>query len=687
MVSPRPTDCVQPPSRYPHQKSVDSGKNDTETKRIHGQVSTGPRTLSSSGQLSAELAAVKTDRPRCPEAETNVTVSSNHQTLRNLQYDQLGRAIMENYLAGRDAQPHTEQTIKTVRPPSPIKPCMPVFLHDQPFSDPFFPSTSMAYTTSQQAQVVGGDKKTTSLEILFSSEGNELLDTCSFGNKHLTIHTSSPAPKYTEVSCVSECTEVPCLPQDGKVICIPEDPQVPWVPKTTLPRMCLDQSSWDCLQKDTEALPPSFPEAPQVFGVQEQPKTPSPEDKSICCRASGHLRKVHCANGHTFRSKRFSKRANCAVCSDPTGGFGRKAYKCMHCKILVHKKCHTLVRVPCKHHTGEENGRPLCSSALKDFDFLRVLGRGSYGKVLLARHKTTDHLYAMKVVRKDDENLSRLQVEKQIMEKSLNHPYLVGLHSCIETPTRFFFILDYISGGDLTYHLQQFGIFPEAHVRFYSGEISLAIKFLHEHEILHRDLKLENLLLDADGHIKVTDFNLCKAGLKAGEKTNSFCGTLSYLAPEIIRGESYGFSVDWWNLGTVMFEMMVGEPPYPFADSPKNSDLNTYKVLQSMLEREVHIPHHLSVEARSILKGLLKKEPEGRLGCHPQRGFIDIKEHPFFNNLDWNMMEKKQVPPPFKPSIGTEFGIENFDPEFTNKPVQLTPDDSYFVNSIDEFGL
>uniref|UniRef100_H0W5D4 protein kinase C n=1 Tax=Cavia porcellus TaxID=10141 RepID=H0W5D4_CAVPO len=450
--------------------------------------------------------------------------------------------------------------------------------------------------------------------------------------------------------------------------------------------MCLDQSSWDCLQKDTEALPPSFPEAPQVFGVQEQPKTPSPEDKSICCRASGHLRKVHRANGHTFGSKRFSKRANCAVCSDPTGGFGRKAYKCMHCKILVHKKCHTLVRVPCKHHTGEENGRPLCSSALKDFDFLRVLGRGSYGKVLLAQHKTTDHLYAMKVVRKDDENLSRLQVEKQILEKSLNHPYLVGLHSCIETPTKFFFILDYISGGDLTYHLQKFGIFPEAHVRFYSGEISLAIKFLHEHEILHRDLKLENLLLDADGHIKVTDFNLCKAGLKAGEKTNSFCGTLSYLAPEIIRGESYGFSVDWWNLGTVMFEMMVGEPPYPFADSPKNSDLNTYKVLQSMLEREVHIPHHLSVEARSILKGLLKKEPEVRLGCHPQRGFIDIKEHPFFNNLDWNMMEKKQVPPPFKPSIGTEFGIENFDPEFTNKPVQLTPDDSYFVNSIDEFG-
>uniref|UniRef100_H0VYG8 Protein kinase domain-containing protein n=1 Tax=Cavia porcellus TaxID=10141 RepID=H0VYG8_CAVPO len=307
---------------------------------------------------------------------------------------------------------------------------------------------------------------------------------------------------------------------------------------------------------------------------------------------------------------------------------------------------------------------PLCSSALKDFDFLRVLGRGSYGKVLLARHKTTDHLYAMKVVRKDDENLIRLQVEKQILEKSLNHPYLVGLHSCIETPTRFFFILDYI-------------------IPFYSGAISLAIKFLHEHEILHRDLKLENLLLDADGHIKITDYNLCKAGLKAGEKTNTFCGTLSYLAPEIIRGESYGFSVDWWNLGTVMFEMMVGEPPYPFADSPKNSDLNTYKVLQSMLEREVHIPHHLSVEARSILKGLLKKE----LGCHPQRGFIDIKEHPFFNNLDWNMMKKKQVTPPFKPSIGTEFGIENFDPELTNEPVQLTADDSYFVNSIDEFGL
>uniref|UniRef100_H0W0B4 protein kinase C n=1 Tax=Cavia porcellus TaxID=10141 RepID=H0W0B4_CAVPO len=548
-----------------------------------------------------------------------------------------------------------------------------------------------------QAQVVGGDKKTTSLENFFSSEANELLDTCSFGNKHLTT------------SCVDEKRD-PC---------------------NTLPLLQLEDGYMHSeLNTDSELL---IHTSSCVSCVSEctEPKTPSPEDKSICCRASPHLRKVHCANGHTFRSKRFSKRANCAVCSDPTGGFGRKAYKCMHCKILVHKKCHTLVRVPCKHHTlhdeytmpinqvsmaldpkqevvssnakshvgmqeiddenetntGGENGRPLCSSALKDFDFLHVLGRGSYGKVLLARHKTTDHLYAMKVVRKDDENLIRLQVEKQILEKSLNHPYLVGLHSCIETPTRFFFILDYISGGDLTYHLQQFGIFPEAHVRFYSREISLAIKFLHEHEILHRDLKLENLLLDADGHIKITDYDLCKAGLKAGEKTNTFCGTLSYLAPEIIRGESYGFSVDWWNLGTVMFEMMVGEPPYPFADSPKNSDLNTYKVLQSMLEREVHFPHHLSVEARSILKGLLKKEPEVRLGCHPQRGFIDIKEHPFFNNLDWNMMGKKQVPPPFKPSNGTEFGIENFDPECTNEPVKLTPDDSYFVNSIHEFGL
>uniref|UniRef100_A0A286Y4Q0 protein kinase C n=1 Tax=Cavia porcellus TaxID=10141 RepID=A0A286Y4Q0_CAVPO len=498
-------------------------------------------------------------------------------------------------------------------------------------------------------------QKMTSLEILFSSEGNELLDTCSFGNKHLTTR------------CVDEKRD-PC---------------------NTLPLLQLeDRYMLSELNTDSELL---IHTSSHVSCVSEctEPKTPSPEDKSICCRASGHLRKVHCANGHTFRSKRFSKHANCAVCSDPTGGFGCKAYKCMHCKILVHKKCHALVRVPCKHHTlHDECTMPINQVSMALDPKQEVVSPNPKSHVvLLARHKTTDHLYAMKVVRKDDENLIRLQVEKQILEKSLNHPYLVGLHSCIETPTRFFFILDYISGGDLTYHLQQFGIFPKAHVRFYSGEISLAIKFLHEHEILHRDLKLENLLLDVDGHIKITDYNLCKAGLKAGEKTNTFCGTLSYLAPEIIRGESYGFSVDWWNLGTVMFEMMVGEPPYPFADSPKNSDLNTYKVLQSMLEREVNIPHHLSVEARSILKGLLKKEPEVRLGCHPQRGFIDIKEHPFFNNLDWNMMGKQQVPPPFKTSIGTEFRIENFDPEFTNEPVQLTPDDSYFMNSIDEFGL
>ncbi|KAG8581218.1 hypothetical protein GDO81_007590 [Engystomops pustulosus] len=438
------------------------------------------------------------------------------------------------------------------------------------------------------------------------------------------------------------------------------------------------------LNKDSELLIHVFPCVPDRPGM---PCTG--EDKSIYRRGARRWRKLYCANGHTFQAKRFNRRAHCAICTDRIWGLGRQGYKCINCKLLVHKKCHKLVSLECGRHTiaepvipmetpnmnpqvepestyrhrsqnnidqdGEEkearnsrdSDKPPSSLGLQDFDLLRVIGRGSYAKVLLVKLKKTERIYAMKVVKKelvnDDEDIDWVQTEKHVFEQASNHPFLVGLHSCFQTESRLFFVIEYVNGGDLMFHMQRQRKLPEEHARFYSAEISLALNYLHERGIIYRDLKLDNVLLDSEGHIKLTDYGMCKEGLRPGDTTSTFCGTPNYIAPEILRGEDY-----------------------------------------VILEKQIRIPRSLSVKAASVLKSFLNKEPKDRLGCHPQTGFADIQGHQFFRNVDWDMMEQRQVVPPFKPNISGEFGLDNFDAQFTNEPVQLTPDDEDVVRKIDQ---
>uniref|UniRef100_A0A8C0JRH5 protein kinase C n=1 Tax=Canis lupus dingo TaxID=286419 RepID=A0A8C0JRH5_CANLU len=453
------------------------------------------------------------------------------------------------------------------------------------------------------------------------------------------------------------------------------------------------------LNKDSELLIHVFPCVP------ERPGMPCPgEDKSIYRRGARRWRKLYCANGHTFQAKRFNRRAHCAICTDRIWGLGRQGYKCINCKLLVHKKCHKLVTIECGRHSMPpvrhnyfvghvsslgDLGKASSSLGLQDFDLLRVIGRGSYAKVLLVRLKKTDRIYAMKVVKKelvnDDEDIDWVQTEKHVFEQASNHPFLVGLHSCFQTESRLFFVIEYVNGGDLMFHMQRQRKLPEEHARFYSAEISLALNYLHERGIIYRDLKLDNVLLDSEGHIKLTDYGMCKEGLRPGDTTSTFCGTPNYIAPEILRGEDYGFSVDWWALGVLMFEMMAGRSPFDIVGSSDNPDQNTEDYLfQVILEKQIRIPRSLSVKAASVLKSFLNKDPKERLGCHPQTGFADIQGHPFFRNVDWDMMEQKQVVPPFKPNISGEFGLDNFDSQFTNEPVQLTPDDDDIVRKIDQ---
>uniref|UniRef100_A0A670Z523 protein kinase C n=1 Tax=Pseudonaja textilis TaxID=8673 RepID=A0A670Z523_PSETE len=467
-----------------------------------------------------------------------------------------------------------------------------------------------------------------------------------------------------------------------------------------------------CRYRDEGLIIHVFPSIPEKPGM----RCPG-EDQSIYRRGARRWRKLYRVNGHLFQAKRFNRRAYCGQCSERIWGLGRQGYKCINCKLLVHKRCHVLVPLTCKRHMepqlddkndeadvpteetdGSEYDFPLIIDGmdgikisqglgLQDFDLIRVIGRGSYAKVLLVRLKKNDQIYAMKVVKKelvhDDEDIDWVQTEKHVFEQASNNPFLVGLHSCFQTTSRLFLVIEYVNGGDLMFHMQRQRKLPEEHARFYAAEICIALNFLHERGIIYRDLKLDNVLLDTEGHIKLTDYGMCKEGLGPGDTTSTFCGTPNYIAPEILRGEEYGFSVDWWALGVLMFEMMAGRSPFDIITD--NPDMNTEDYLfQVILEKPIRIPRFLSVKASHVLKGFLNKDPKERLGCQPQTGFSEIKSHTFFRSIDWDLLEKKQATPPFQPQITDDYGLDNFDTQFTSEPVQLTPDDEDVIKRIDQ---
>ncbi|CAF3403872.1 unnamed protein product [Rotaria sp. Silwood1] len=322
---------------------------------------------------------------------------------------------------------------------------------------------------------------------------------------------------------------------------------------------------------------------------------------------------------------------------------------------------------------------------IDDFHFMKVLGKGSFGKVLLGEHKATGETFAIKVLNKDaiiqNDDVECTMTERRILALSTRHPFLTGLFCSFQTKERLFLIMEYVNGGDLMFQIQRSRKFDEARARFYASEVTLALMFLHRHGVIYRDLKLDNILLDAEGHCKIADFGMCKEGIFDGKLTSTFCGTPDYIAPEILQELDYSFSVDWWALGVLMYEMMAGQPPFEADDEDS--------LFESILRDEVLYPVWLSKEAVHILKSFMTKNPAKRLGCVAAQGGEDaIKRHAFFaGKIDWEALDRRQVKPPFKPKVVNPRDTSNFDKDFTNMPVAFTPIEAVIVKAInqDEF--
>uniref|UniRef100_A0A8C8EXE1 protein kinase C n=1 Tax=Oncorhynchus tshawytscha TaxID=74940 RepID=A0A8C8EXE1_ONCTS len=309
---------------------------------------------------------------------------------------------------------------------------------------------------------------------------------------------------------------------------------------------------------------------------------------------------------------------------------------------------------------------PLC---LQDFKLIAVLGRGHFGKVLLSEYKRTGSVYAIKALKKGDivarDEVDSLMCEKRIFEtvNSSHHPFLVNLFACFQTPEHVCFVMEYTAGGDLMMHIHA-DVFTEPRAVFYAACVVLGLQFLHDHKIVYRDLKLDNLLLDTQGYVKIADFGLCKEGMGYGDRTSTFCGTPEFLAPEVLTDTSYTRAVDWWGLGVLVYEMLVGESPFPGDDEEE--------VFDSIVNDEVRYPRFLSTEAIGIMRRLLRRNPDRRLGSG-EKDADDVKKQSFFRGVDWEALLQRRLPPPFVPNIRGREDVSNFDEEFTAETPALTP--------------
>ncbi|KAF8685713.1 Pkinase protein [Rhizoctonia solani] len=315
---------------------------------------------------------------------------------------------------------------------------------------------------------------------------------------------------------------------------------------------------------------------------------------------------------------------------------------------------------------------------IDSFDLLKVIGKGSFGKVMQVRKRDTSRIYALKTIRKAH-IASRGEITHTLAERTVlaqvNNPFIVPLKFCFQSEAKLYLVLAFINGGELFHHLQREQRFNEERSRFYAAELLLALEHLHDFNVVYRDLKPENILLDYTGHIALCDFGLCKLNMSDSDTTNTFCGTPEYLAPELLLGKGYTKSVDWWTLGVLLYEMLTGLPPF--------YDENTNEMYRKILQDPLRFGDEIGPDARSLLTGLLTRDPAARLGVN---GAEDIKKHPFFaKNIDFKKLVQKKIQPPFKPSVASAIDTSNFDDVFTSEqPLDSVVDSSELGQSVQD---
>ncbi|XP_041948509.1 ribosomal protein S6 kinase beta-1-like [Alosa sapidissima] len=328
---------------------------------------------------------------------------------------------------------------------------------------------------------------------------------------------------------------------------------------------------------------------------------------------------------------------------------------------------------------GTEQIRPEC------FELLRVLGKGGYGKVFQVRKvagAASGKIFAMKVLKKamivrNAKDTAHTKAERNILEE-VKHPFIVDLIYAFQTGGKLYLILEYLSGGELFMQLEREGIFMEDTACFYLAEISMALGHLHQKGIIYRDLKPENIMLNDKGHVKLTDFGLCKESIHDGTVTHTFCGTIEYMAPEILMRSGHNRAVDWWSLGALMYDMLTGAPPF--------TGENRKKTIDKILKCKLNLPPYLTHEARDLLKKLLKRNASLRLGAGPGDA-SEVQGHSFFRQINWDDLLARKVEPPFKPFLQSADDVSQFDSKFTSQTPVDSPDDSTLSESANQVFL
>uniref|UniRef100_A0A8C5UP59 Protein kinase C n=1 Tax=Malurus cyaneus samueli TaxID=2593467 RepID=A0A8C5UP59_9PASS len=413
---------------------------------------------------------------------------------------------------------------------------------------------------------------------------------------------------------------------------------------------------------------------------------------------------------HRFKVYNYKSPTFCEHCGTLLWGLARQGLKCDACGMNVHHKCQTKVANLCGvnqklmaealamiESTQQVNNsgilrfsshkqRPLLdlgfcephsrSHNIHKFDFVlhKMLGKGSFGKVFLAELKSTDQYFAVKALKKDvvlmDDDVECTMVEKRVLSLAWEHPFLTHVFCTFQTKENLFFVMEYLNGGDLMFHIQSCHKFDLPRATFYAAEIICGLQFLHS-KVSLIDLKLDNVLLDNEGHIKIADFGMCKENMFGDAKTSTFCGTPDYIAPEILLGQKYNTSVDWWSFGVLLYEMLIGQSPFHGQDEEE--------LFQSIRMDNPFYPRWLDKDAKDILVKLFVREPERRLGA---RG--NIRQHAFFREINWEALEERRMEPPFKPRVKSPSDCSNFDKEFLNEKPRLSCADRALINSMDQ---